>query len=87
MENLVEQLIHNVDRVVKDVEKALDSPRVQSRNPLATITRDWLIRQLWHGDRVLALLRDGQDYSAEFDELELAGRAAAKGLALLRNGN
>ena len=68
-------------------KKALDTPRVQARNPLATITRDCLIRQLWHGDRVLALLRDGQDYSAEFDQMELTGRAAVKALALLRSAH
>ena len=87
MENLAEQLLHSVERAVKDVEEALDTPRVQARNPLATITRDCLIRQLWHGDRVLALLRDGQDYSAEFDQMELTGRAAAKALALLRSAH
>jgi exoribonuclease II len=87
VENLVAQLMNCVDGVVKNAEKALTAPEVQARTPLATITRDCLIRQLWHGDRVLALLRDGQDYAADFHNMELAGRAAAKGLALLLNGH
>ena len=83
MENLAEQLLHSVERAVKEVEEALDTPRVQARNPLATITRDCLIRQLWHGDRVLALLRDGQDHLYELRLMLSAGCAAAEGLALL----
>ena len=75
MEHLVKELRHLVKGAIRDSETALEIPHVQSRTPLATLTRDCLIRQLWHGDRVLALLRDGQDYFDEFDLMMLAGLA------------
>jgi hypothetical protein len=83
MENLVEELRRVVEKSVRDSEVALDAPQVQARTPLATITRGCLIRQLWHGDRVLALLRDGQDHLYELRLMLSAGCAAAEGLALL----
>ena len=74
-----------VMETVRETEESLALPMVQERTPIASVVRDTLIRQLWLADRVAALIRDGGDYAAEREELQVVGRQAASGLSILRN--
>lgn len=62
----------------------LTFPKTQSRTPEATFLRACLIRQIWWGDRVLALIRDGKGHSAATEQLEANCAEASKAMKILR---
>ena len=41
---------------------------------------------MWHGENVLALIRDGEDYEQDFAKMELNALAAHKALSIKRKG-
>ena len=76
--NLPERVSKKVSCVVRGAELLLKKNR--KKGPIRT----YLIRQLWHGDRVLAALRDGEDYSIDFARMEMNALAAHKALVARR---
>ena len=76
--------IENTCVMIRSAELALALPHIQARNPLAAIARACLIRQIWWGDRVLAALRDGEDYREASAQLDTNARAACRAMLLLR---
>lgn len=83
----IDKLVHKIRSIVQITELALKGERVQARNPLAADVRSFLIRQLWWADRVLALMRDGQDFTEAFDRMERNVQAARVAIGLLRDGD
>jgi hypothetical protein len=81
---MIPDVIENTRVMVRSAELALTLPHVQVRSPLATNARACLIRQVWWGDRVVALARDGENYSEAFGNLEINVRAARRAMLLLR---
>ena len=59
--NLPEQNDKKVSCVVRGAELLLK--KNQDRTEIGKRIRTHLIRQMWHGESVLALIRDGEDYS------------------------
>lgn len=70
--------------MVQRVELSLNDSVIQGRNALAKRARTHLIRQIHHGDRVLALVRDGLDCADEYASLDLSARLAELAVASLR---
>jgi hypothetical protein len=71
---------------VQIAQLVLKRPDVQARNDLAKQARTYLVRQLYYGDRVLALVRDGRDCAREFDLLLFNKKAAGRAVQDLKNG-
>ena len=81
-----EHLVTQVTATVRRAASALKRPDVQARNNLAKQARTYFIRQLYHGDRVLALLRDGEDHTEEFDLLLFNSKAATRAVSDMNRG-
>jgi uncharacterized protein YerC len=77
----------NIRLQTRQAERLLKSPLMVSQRPLVRITRDALIRQVWHGGRVLAMIRNGESYANELGRLETSIAMVAKAMRCLRFAN
>jgi len=75
-----------IERVAKQVACVIRGAEFQlKRNHQKGPIRTYLIRQLWHGENVLAAIEHGEDYSQDFARMELNALAAHKAMKARRN--
>lgn len=67
-------------------ESLLEQHPNQGRDSQAAIVRMYLIRSIFYGDRVLAAIRDGLDYSVYMDRLEQSEAWSHDALVFLKKG-
>ena len=79
-----DQLANKVHAIVRRAQFALKESMVQARSDLAKRARKHLIRQVYHGDRVLARLRDGFDPDDEYAHLDLSVKLGTLAVGDLR---
>jgi len=63
----LQEIRANTQMLARGAQCLLDKPQVQARTPLAKEVRKYLICGLHHADRVVACIREGEDYRYHFD--------------------
>ena len=51
---------------------------------MAKVARSYLIREIWYGDMITAMLRDGAEYREAFEWFEFSIKAASRALKMLK---
>ncbi len=69
---------------IKVAERLLATPQVQARTPAADKARACLIRQLHYGEQIVAAIREGENYRANYAALELNAVAREGAMKELR---